>query len=144
MESALYGVYTLVLYQKSQSFASLTCSILIRHNSCVNTVRAHLTWSILNELIASRISRKREVLWEHERQSSVSRTFWAFPNFRQYFYNSNHTAQKKCFLFLLNQHRPRKGKETHSFTSISNIYRITEILRALWLAHLKVQKGRFF
>ena len=28
MESALYGVYTLVvLYQKSHSFASLTCSI---------------------------------------------------------------------------------------------------------------------
>ena len=27
MESALYGVYTLVFYQKSHSFASLTCSI---------------------------------------------------------------------------------------------------------------------
>ena len=27
MESALYGVYTLVLYQKSHSFASLTRSI---------------------------------------------------------------------------------------------------------------------
>ena len=45
MESALYGVYTLVvLYQKSHSFASL---ILVRHNSCVNAVRAHFLWSIL-------------------------------------------------------------------------------------------------
>ena len=39
MESALHGVYTLVLYQKSHSFASLTCLI----SDTPQLVRKHRT-----------------------------------------------------------------------------------------------------
>lgn len=49
---SLYGIYTVVvLYEKSHSFASLTFSlVLIRHNSCVNTVPAHFPRTSLKNM----------------------------------------------------------------------------------------------
>ena len=48
MEKALYGVYTFVFCIRNlTSSLYLLVRFLIRHNSSVNTVRAHFPWSIL-------------------------------------------------------------------------------------------------
>ena len=48
MESALYGIYALVVFVSEILFAALTHSIFwYVNNSCVNTVRQHFPWSIL-------------------------------------------------------------------------------------------------
>ena len=52
---------------------------------------------------------EREMLWEHELQTSVSTAFRVLPNFHEYFYNSIET-RTTCFLFLLENTATKKQK----------------------------------
>ena len=57
---------------------------------------------------------EREMLWEHELQTSVSTAFRVLPNFHEYFYNSIET-RTTCFLFLLENTATKKRKTTSKF-----------------------------
>ena len=52
MESALYGIYALVVFVSENSLIRYAHSFIswYTNNSCVNTVRAHFPWSDLYKL----------------------------------------------------------------------------------------------
>ena len=53
MESALYGIYAIVVFVSEMERVRATNEgdLLYVNNSCVNTVRAHFPWRILDVLM---------------------------------------------------------------------------------------------
>ena len=91
MESALYGVYTrVVLYQKSHSFASLTCSISDTPQLvCKHRTRAlSMKYSIYTKMLGSR-NNNPDQLRSSQNLTSVSRLF----------------PRKSCQLITYTRHR---------------------------------------